>query len=123
MLFKQFIVGTPYYLAPEVLEANKYSKASDLYSLDITLWELFEQKIPFYHIPYLQDDHINSIRKLDMISRDNLRPKIQEIANYKALEELIIKLWDKTPRNREQVSLKDIYSVIENLVPVNNLIL
>jgi len=36
----QTVVGTPYYLSPEIIEGKGYSFSSDMWSLGILLYEL-----------------------------------------------------------------------------------
>ena len=39
--------GTAHWAAPEVLRGEPASEASDIYSLGITLYEMFTRKIPY----------------------------------------------------------------------------
>ena len=41
------IVGTPYYLSPEIIESKDYSFKTDIWSLGIILYELCALKPPF----------------------------------------------------------------------------
>lgn len=41
------LVGTPYYLSPELVSKHVYSKKSDIWSLGVLLYELASQKRPF----------------------------------------------------------------------------
>ena len=41
-------IGTPNYMAPEVIESEKYDKSVDIWSLGITFFELITFKAPFY---------------------------------------------------------------------------
>lgn len=41
------IVGTPYYLAPELIENKPYSFSGDMWSLGVVLYELCARKTPF----------------------------------------------------------------------------
>jgi NIMA (never in mitosis gene a)-related kinase len=41
------IVGTPYYLAPELIENKPYSFSGDMWSLGVVLYELCSLKPPF----------------------------------------------------------------------------
>jgi len=41
------MVGTPYYLSPEIVEGRPYSFKSDIWSLGVILYELCALKPPF----------------------------------------------------------------------------
>ncbi len=41
------MVGTPYYLSPEIIEGRPYSFKSDIWSLGVLLYELCALKPPF----------------------------------------------------------------------------
>lgn len=40
-------IGTPHWMAPEILRGEKYGKASDVYSFGVVLWEMLLSAIPF----------------------------------------------------------------------------
>lgn len=58
-------VGTPYYLSPELVNGDKYSKNTDIWSLGVVLYEIIYNKYPHTarNLPYLmrkiQMDAIN----------------------------------------------------------------
>jgi NIMA (never in mitosis gene a)-related kinase len=41
------IVGTPYYLSPEIVQNKPYSFKSDIWSLGVLLYEMCALKMPF----------------------------------------------------------------------------
>lgn len=40
-------IGTPYYLAPEIIESKPYSFKGDIWSMGVVLYELCKKKQPF----------------------------------------------------------------------------
>jgi NIMA (never in mitosis gene a)-related kinase len=41
------VVGTPYYLSPEVVQSNAYTNATDIWSMGVILYEMVALKPPF----------------------------------------------------------------------------
>ena len=41
------MVGTPYYLSPEILENKPYDSKSDIWALGVLLYEMMTFKMPF----------------------------------------------------------------------------
>jgi len=41
------VVGTPYYLSPEIIENKPYSFSSDIWSLGVLLYEMCSLRPPF----------------------------------------------------------------------------
>jgi len=104
------LVGTPFYLAPEVLKTKKYSKASDIYALGITIWELFEQKRPYHHLKLPTDWQAAE----NKIHSENHRPIFSD-ATAQNVRTVINTLWDSEDKNRKLISLSDIKTRIESL--------
>jgi serine/threonine protein kinase len=40
-------IGTPHWMAPEILRGEPYMEASDVYSFGVVLWEMLTGEIPF----------------------------------------------------------------------------
>ena len=40
-------IGTPHWMAPEILRCEKYSSAADVYSFGVILWEMLSLDIPY----------------------------------------------------------------------------
>jgi serine/threonine protein kinase len=40
-------IGTPHWMAPEILRGEKYSSAADVYSFGVILWEMMTLDIPY----------------------------------------------------------------------------
>ena len=90
------MVGTPYYLSPEIVKGNPYSFKSDIWSLGVMLYEMMALKMPFdaNNLPMLslkimkgQYNPVSSIYTPDLRSLvssllnvdHNKRPTIDEI--------------------------------------------
>ncbi len=48
-------IGTPIWMAPEVILEKEYSEKSDVYSFGLILWQLLTKQEPFEHIEYRDD--------------------------------------------------------------------
>ncbi|RIB13147.1 kinase-like domain-containing protein, partial [Gigaspora rosea] len=86
----QFIYGILQCIAPEVLNGEQYTRASDIYSFGIIMWEIL------YGASYILEPE----PQLNMeICYKNLRPTI--IKNSpQCYVSLMKKCWDKKPENR-----------------------
>ncbi len=56
--FAKTIVGTPYYLSPELCEDKPYNEKSDVWALGVVLYECCTQRHPF--------DADNQVRRMPM---------------------------------------------------------
>ncbi|RHZ71733.1 hypothetical protein Glove_255g13 [Diversispora epigaea] len=93
------------YIAPEILNKNKYTQASDIYSVGIIMWIILTGKKPFSNRAYdseLSGDIFNG-----------LRPKINK-GTPQCYIELMKKCWHKDPA--ECPSAEMIYDISEKWI-------
>ncbi|GES89974.1 kinase-like domain-containing protein [Rhizophagus clarus] len=90
------------YMAPEIFKGQKYTKASDIYSLGMIMWELMTGRRPFW-------DRNHDIELIIEIC-DGLRPPIVTNAP-KGYIELMKECWHEDP-NKRPVAI-DIYDRID----------
>lgn len=104
------IVGTPQYLAPEIIDGGKASPLSDIYSLGITFFELITGTVPFDH------DDVHEILK-DVISKDIPNIHLYRSSCPDNLARIIYKACAKNPKNRYQNVMdfkRDITELLDN---------
>ena len=82
-------MGTPEYLAPEVLQGQPYGKEVDWWSLGTFLYELLNVNPPFY------DKDVHAMYKKVLTSKLRFPPHIGDNA-----KDLIKKLLDRDPKTR-----------------------
>ncbi|HEY9775583.1 MAG TPA: protein kinase [Planktothrix sp.] len=106
------IVGTPDYLSPEQCRGEAADERSDIYSLGCVMYESLAGKPPFKHRAPVKTilDHLNKKPK----------PFSEEVTsqqNGKALEGLVMKCLEKSPRDRYQSAaelLSDLQAIHQN---------
>ena len=47
-------IGTPHWMAPEIMKGNVYQEASDIFSYGMILWEIVTFEIPYYGLSQYQ---------------------------------------------------------------------
>eukprot|EP01094_Clydonella_sp_ATCC50884_P000327 TRINITY_DN10255_c0_g1_i1.p1 TRINITY_DN10255_c0_g1~~TRINITY_DN10255_c0_g1_i1.p1 ORF type:complete len:812 (+),score=118.06 TRINITY_DN10255_c0_g1_i1:263-2437(+) len=87
------VVGTPIYMAPEVLRKDLYSEKADIYSFAITMSELFTGRLPF-----IEHQGSNMMSLTDRICNDGLRPSTEGLGTE--LTTLIADCWMDDPKLR-----------------------
>ncbi|RIA86277.1 kinase-like domain-containing protein [Glomus cerebriforme] len=84
------------YMAPEIFQKQKYTKASDIYSFGMIMWEFMTGRRPFW-------DEIHDIELIIKIC-DGLRPPIVTNAPEGYIE-LMKDCWDSNPEKRPIASI------------------
>eukprot|EP00727_Mastigamoeba_balamuthi_P012055 m51a1_g7472 putative serine-threonine protein (958) ;mRNA; r:178397-182922 len=79
-------LGTPIYMAPEVLNAGQYTNAADVYSFSIMLWELWKDEVP-----YSTANFVHAWDIANFVTRgDRLEPPSDAPAKY---NQLMVDCW------------------------------
>ena len=87
------VIGTPHYIAPEILQGKGYSLSCDFWSVGITLFEIFYGVYPFGHYA----NEVIEIYK-DILHKDFIFPS--ENAKYSNVNGLISDLLTKKVNQR-----------------------
>jgi serine/threonine protein kinase len=97
------IYGVIPYIAPEIFNDAKFSKASDIYSMGMIMWEFTTGCKPFANVEHNIDLIYNII--------DGQRPEITE-DTPEFFANLMKKCWDNDPTKRPSISeVLDIFSL------------
>ena len=94
-------IGTPYWMAPELLMGGHVSTAGDIYAFGVTLWELMTRKSPY------ADLDIPHVLILQQITEGTLRPDCSKGLK----EELALcmqQCWNHNPHERPTFEELDI---------------
>ncbi|ELP90542.1 tyrosine kinase, putative, partial [Entamoeba invadens IP1] len=96
-------IGTPIYMAPEILNQEKYKKEADIFSFGVTLYECLSWSLayqpPQFKFPWEIADFVNNSNRLKQTP--NLDNKEYE---------LIVKMWNQNPSNR--LSIQSVVTTI-----------
>jgi serine/threonine-protein kinase len=100
------ILGTPAYMAPELLEGKSDDPRIDIYAFGITMYEVLTHNVPFDGKPSeIILKHIKEEPKLPSL----LNPEIPQ-----ALDKIIMKCLEKKPERR----YKSMLTLVEDLIMV-----
>ncbi len=98
--------GTSSWMSPEVIKHSVYSKASDVWSFGVLLWELLTNEVPYKGIEPHRVQYGVAMNKLQLPIPDSC-PKM--------FAELIKSCWDVDPHRRLTFS-----EIIERLIEISN---
>lgn len=100
--FNRGKIGTPHWMAPEILKGGVYEYSSDVYSFGMILWELLKQEIPYYGL--------NAYQIYNLVVQDKRIVDIP-IEGNEILIELIKKCLEYEPANRP--TFKEIVAILD----------
>ena len=112
------MVGTPYYLSPEIISGNPYDAKSDIWSLGVLLYEMMTFKMPFnannfsmlvakiQRGNYIPPPSIYTKDLRELVSKcltlePERRPSIQEIIRMPIIQNRIKSFLDEVQYNKE----------------------
>lgn len=96
-------IGTPHWMAPEMLSGSEYGPEVDVYSFAMILYELLTDEVPW------KDVRPETMMKNVLV--DKIRPKLPRDCPD-SMKDLIRMSWAQNPRNRP--SFAEIYEMFAN---------
>mmetsp|Transcript_51575 Transcript_51575/g.129377 ORF Transcript_51575/g.129377 Transcript_51575/m.129377 type:complete len:611 (-) Transcript_51575:33-1865(-) len=99
-------MGTPLWMAPEVMRREVFDEKADVYSMGVVLWEFLTRKPPFPH-------HRDFAIFQRAICEENERPPIPGNCPP-ALKTLMEQCWDADPKKRP--SMPEVEKVLEQII-------
>lgn len=84
-------IGTPHWMAPEILQSGHYTNKVDVFSYAVILWEMLTEDLPFKGMK----EHYQVALKIVSGERNYLPPNTPS-----GLRDLISKLWSQDPNLR-----------------------
>lgn len=84
-------VGTPHWMAPELILSDNYTNKVDIYAYGMLLWEMLSEKQPFHNL--------NGAQITLAVCQKGERPSFPH-HTPKRLKNLIIKCWAQDPNDR-----------------------
>lgn len=103
------MVGTPGYMAPEIMEGQAYDEKIDIFSFSMVLYEMLTG-----HAPFESCDRLHQIHNI--INNEKQRPSLMEynvIPCFPYLEDLMCEMWAHEASQRP--SAKDVVRTMEDV--------
>ena len=88
-------VGTPLWMAPEIIAGKAYGPSADVYSFGIVMWEIAAQAVPWTDVP---DSNFFMSKLLELITEE-VRPPVDP-AWPSAYSSLMARCWATLPSAR-----------------------
>lgn len=89
-------VGSYRYMSPERLKGEKYDAAGDIWSVGISIIELWEKRYPFLHV---SDTPISLLGELEKINFSRMLSK-SSVGYSKQMREFLLAMLEIEPQNR-----------------------
>ena len=88
------VVGTPYYLSPEIIQSQPYSFKSDIWSLGVLLYEMCALQPPF------------NAQSLHQLAQKIIQGKYADVPTHfsKAIPNLLSSMLNKDPNKRPNIN-------------------
>lgn len=113
--FAVTMVGTPFYMSPEVIKGKKYNRKSDIWSLGCLIYELCALKTPFTgkhmeslsknitsgrfdRIPFMYSDDLQKIISFMLSVDHSYRPTIEVILHHPTVASNIVEIKSQFPQ-------------------------
>ena len=97
-------IGTPHWMAPEILKGGKYQFSADVFSYGMILWELITYQIPYHNI--------DPNKIVDLITQEKQLVKVPKEGN-EVLRQIAEKCIEYEPENRPKMN--DILKLLEQV--------
>jgi serine/threonine protein kinase len=99
------VYGVLPYTAPELFLGKQYSKASDIYSLGMLMWEIFVERPPFHDQPHNTYLMLRIVVNGERPERPPLSPVIPD-----KFQKLIERCWENDAKERPVI--EEIYEIV-----------
>jgi serine/threonine protein kinase len=102
-------IGTPHWMAPEILKGENYEFSADIFSFGMILWEIISLEIPYYGI--------NPIQVISLVADEKKIVKIPKVG-HPVIKNLIESCLQYEANNRPK--LDEIVLTLEKFKHLNN---
>jgi len=103
-------IGTPIYMAPEMLKGRKYSDKVDVYSFGLIVWQMLTGLKPFAELK-VKGQEINAIQLAIKVATEKSTPPIPPNCPP-AMAFIMARCWEYNPKYR--LSSEELVSVLHN---------
>lgn len=95
---EKMLVGTPGWMAPEIIKQQLYSKSSDVFALGVTLWEILYMTCqPFDQL----EEHSNDLIANGTRPSHDINDRCAQ--SNKVLFDLMLTCWEESTQNRPTI--------------------